>query len=341
MPLTAAYLSNQFSPFFRVPVEVRHDIYHQLFPCSKFRYKEHADDASEPRAPFILTIAPLTTCYAIHEEATPFFYREARIHYSMSWRHPTRTIDMTTIWLPLLVHISIDFCCLGLRNEYGNDSKRMAEWCKSPEEDECPLREIERAVDRQVAECIDSISTHCSLLRSFTLHMLSSESEYDDEGEPQIFLQEALELADGRGRQPLTLGALKKLKVRDTIVVVAVAIDYVQANGYMYSKVREAIAPLNEWQVLALKEWPGISLTEEQDMEMEELKCFAADLPEPMFLDAEIYLWYYQPPGSKALLLPDHKIREENVGRGGRSVRHPMYENNGTSTDFWNPVEFS
>lgn len=281
-------------------------------------------------------------CYAINEEATPFFYREARIHFSMSWQKLPKSIDETPIRLPLLVHVSIDFCCHSLRDEYADDSERMQTWHYNPI-GKYPIIEVEEAVDRQIAQCIEIISRKCPLLHSFTLHLLSCVVGHDIDIRTNI-LQEALESADHRSRPSYTVKSLKELKVRDTIAVVAVATpchspctckalisrvsstypgrvqnlpgqemeDYLCTG--MYRKIRDAIAPVAEWELRVLSEWPGINLTRNQKMGVHVLMAITEDYGNfPVGLDAEIHLWYYQPPGSKALVLPDHKLLTDEL----------------------------
>jgi len=322
MPSTAAYLSNKSSSFFQLPTEVRHGVYGRVFPCSTFRLRRQVVGACEPQAPSTSATALLLTCYAIHEEAVPLFYRAARIHFSMSWREPTESIILSPIRLPLLVHISIDFCCLGLDDQYEEDLERM-QFCPNKiigEDCECPKIGIEEAADRRVAECINKISTNSPLLQSFTLHLLSSITEYGLSGEDKDILLYALGSAEYRGCSSSTMDSLKKLKVRDTIVIVAVAVDYPGTNAYMYSGIREAIAPLEEWEFSELSEWPGISLTGEQKKDvhkvLEHTEMFNFRKTE---VAAEIRFWYYQPPGSKALVLPNHKLLKDKQDSEGDS----------------------
>lgn len=306
MPSTAAYLSNKSSLFFQLPTEIRHDVYGHVFPCSTFR---SVVGSSGPSVPSTSAVALLMTCHAIHQEATPFFYREARIHFSMTWQRLQQSIDRTPIRLPLLVHVSLDFCCLSLHEEYEDNSERMKNWHNNPGRYRFPTAEVEEAVDRQFAHCIDAISTNCPLLQSFTLHLLPCKDRHYVEDHFKDILQEVLKSAESCSRPSYTIDSLKKLKVRDTIVVVAAAIDELITGYHTYRNVRDAIAPSVDWGMLVLSEWPGISLTRDQNMGVKALMVLPEDyVGRSLRPNANIHLWYYQPPGSKALVLPDHKL---------------------------------
>lgn len=238
----------------------------------------------------------------------PYFYQEGHIHFSMSWAESKKTIESTQIQLPFLMYLSIDFSCLGLEARL---EKRMLRWYEYQsgkdgyDYSDHPEPIAEEKADKQIAACIDSITAKCPLLRTFTLHLLSghySEEPYHlwDDSEKD-FLREALESEFDRTAH--TVQALKKLKVRDTIVIVAVARDHYNAIDYMYYDVRKVFARVNQWSVLVLRKWPGISLTEKQ---VREVKCLACVMT--LDYEPEIRLWYFQPQGSKALILPEYEL---------------------------------
>lgn len=305
MPSAAAYLSNSSTHFLRLPLEIREDIYIRVFPCSTFRLSEQIGSSLESTVHETSTTALLMTCHAIYEDATPIFYQEARIHFSMSWKNTSKTIDSTHIRLPLLTHVSIGFCCCRLFDQYLYRSQRM-------QERPCDVKE---AADNQIAKCIDSISANCPLLRTFTLHLLSACTEYET-GLPEwvdgSFLQTVLERPTYslEGSEIISyssarsMDALKRLTVRDTVSIVAVATEHSPERGDMFRFTREAFAPTEDWNTLVLRGWPGITLSHAQKSEVNDLLC-------DLYPCSRIRLWYYQPPGSKALVLPHHKLLGE------------------------------
>lgn len=103
-----------------------------------------------------------------------------------------------------------------------------------------------------------------------------------------------------------TFGALQKLKVRDTIAIIFVTREkfLARSKDCTHQGIRLAIAPLDQWEMLPLKKWPGIALTDEQQFEVNLFTVEEFNRSD----DAGICLWYFQPPGSKALWLPDYRL---------------------------------
>lgn len=143
----------------------------------------------------------------------------------------------------------------------------------------------------RVAACIDTISASCPLLRTFALHILPEECPADG-CEVTNILQAPSQYSQSRH----TISALRDLKVRDTFVIVAEnwePLDYTEA--------RDTIAPFADWQVLKLKAWPAISLTEQES------KVIATvGGPDYDEKDLPVEMWCFQPKTSKAFGLPEY-----------------------------------
>lgn len=67
---------------------------------------------------------------------------------------------------------------------------------------------------------------------------------------------------------------------------------------------------MGDWQCWQLKKWPGIFINEA------EIKSLTYIFDRDDDLDVSIRLWYYQPPGSKELRLPEYQIAKRNGYHG-------------------------
>lgn len=310
MPLTTKSLANMSAPLFRLPLEIRRDIYTHVFPSTTLRLTEQMIvRAFEISVTKTSATALLKTCSALHEEATPVFYHNARMHYSISWQNPEEPIESTRICLSLLRHISIDFSCLVISGELArktrieeveqrNIQNDAAEPAETNKEGISRAQSAMENVDKAIAACIDSISANCPLLRTFALHLLSHSCfEYG----LQDILQNALDGVDSYNNVGTkhTIEALKKLRVRDTIAIIAVATER------DYINVLKAITPIKEWQTLKLRKWPGISITAKQVRAVASLVCGLGGTYDD---DTDILMWCYRPLGSNMLGLPEYKL---------------------------------
>lgn len=172
MPVNATSLANMSAPFFRLPLEIRQDVYGHVFPSKIFHLSEQKVDLFKSRVATLLT-----TCHTIYMEGTPYFYKEVHIRFLMSWRTPKQTIELTQIRLPLLMHISIDLCCLGLVKRF---RKRVLERYKAHTDgvhddwSDYPELVAEEGADRQVVRC--SSEAICRLMcRLFVLRDIPRE----------------------------------------------------------------------------------------------------------------------------------------------------------------------
>lgn len=276
-------LGHENSLIFTLPLEIRQDIYSHVLPSSTFRLRSQmtATHGPQPKTP---VADLLTICHIIHREATQVFYEEARIHYSMSWQTPRLTIDMTPIRLPMLRHLSVEFCCVGFNDHALTWSTEFSEI------------DEEKSADAQIAAFIDCIAANCPLLRTFTLHLLSTFFRHKrrDDRVSKDFLQQALRKAGYRPSH--TTRALRNLKVRDAIAIVG----HSAYKEYVYKDLQRAIAPLREWKTIEEGTWPGITLTRKQKL------CVGSVTPRASSLCCCI--WYYQPPGSIALMMPNPQL---------------------------------
>ncbi|MCJ1458779.1 hypothetical protein MMC28_009153 [Mycoblastus sanguinarius] len=311
---------NSTSTFFRLPLEIRQEIYRHVFGSSVFRLKEQmqpqymiedhsyqCDICDEPQGSEgikakehqeilleatrylrsngdnvlqentynSVVTALLATSHQIYVEALPVFYGEAHIHFSIKARLPL-TLHAFQSHLPLVKHLTLDFSYLIISYDYWQIRFPRAVG-------ETP-REI---VVREIADTIDFVVKNCPRLRSFALHLLS-----DIDAGRNDFLHGSL-LHDDPGTG-VVVEALGKLRVRDTISIIAVAGDG------EYARIRTAIAPLDQWTKLRLGSWPerrlvswpGLTLSEDQIEALQYL----------LYMDEQraITMWSYKPPTSKS-----------------------------------------
>jgi hypothetical protein len=80
-------------------------------------------------------------------------------------------------------------------------------------------------------------------------------------GQERDFLRSTLDrnVSYNHGKE-YTVNALKKLRVGDTITIIALATE----ESCISLRRTTAMAPLKQWQTLKLGKWPGISITGKQ-----------------------------------------------------------------------------
>lgn len=84
--------------------------------------------------------------------------------------------------------------------------------------------------------------------------------------------------------------------MRDTIAIVG----HSAYKEYVYKDIQRAIAPLSEWKVLEVGEWQSVTLTRKQKLSVGSITPRASSLC--------CCIWYYQPPGSIALTMPNPEL---------------------------------
>ncbi len=154
-------------------------------------------------------------------------------------------------------------------------------------------------MDKQVAPCMDTISTNCPLLREFFHHLIffdCPETFY----ETMDSLQGTLDTYHYRTQH--TAEALTNLKVRDTIAIVAVGTDA------EYATIRSAVAPLEKWQAPNLIRRPGTKPTQAQNHQVSGLLFGGWG---SYHENIHIKMWYFWPQGSKVSSLLEHIMVEK------------------------------
>lgn len=298
MVSTSAVISNGTTLLFKLPLELRQIVYSYVFASSTFRLINQGTGKKGMTTyalstPVSKATSLLTTCHVIHDEATLYFYLAARIHFSVR-SNPKVTVEPLQVHLPHLRHLSLDFSCHAIDREI--DREKFGSTL--PEAG----KRVATAADKALGKCIDTIAQTCPCLQTLSLYLVSKCPDYAGPYGPyqddRDFLQSALTLPAYRTRY--TIEALRNLRVRDTIVVVAAGIhdDYEDLHG--------AIAPYEDWDKRACKEWPGMTLSHKA---LDAIKnVLFPSIYNGVYGDKDVWMWFSQPTGSKALILPEHEV---------------------------------